>query len=98
MPGLSSIAWSQGRVGGNSCNASSKKTLEYVRYCDRMLGFSDVCLGLATILQMYILLVCIALALLTYRGRNRARAASELRSMMGSWLWSIQPIFQSICG
>ena len=28
-PGLSSIAWSQTRVGGNSCDASSLNTLEY---------------------------------------------------------------------
>jgi len=28
-PGLSSIAWSQMRVGGNLCDASSLKTLEY---------------------------------------------------------------------
>ena len=28
-PGLSSIAWSQMRDGGNSCDASSLNTLEY---------------------------------------------------------------------
>ena len=29
-PGLSSIAWSHGRDGGNSCDASSENTLEYI--------------------------------------------------------------------
>jgi hypothetical protein len=32
VPGLSSIAWSHGHDGGNSCDASSENTLENVQY------------------------------------------------------------------
>jgi hypothetical protein len=95
-PGLSLITWSQGWDGGNSCDTSSENTLEYVWYCDGMFGFSDVCFGSVTILQMYILLVHSVLALLICHGRNRARAASGVRSMTGNWPWLIHPLFQSI--
>ena len=77
-PGLSSIAWSHRHDSGNSCEASSENTLEYAWYCEGMLGFSDVCLGSATILQMYILLACDVLGLLICHGRNCAHAASGL--------------------
>jgi hypothetical protein len=98
VPGLSSITWSHGWDGGNLCDASSENTLEYAQYCDRMFGFSDVCFGSVTILQMYILSVRSVLALLICRGRKHAHVASGLQSMTGSWLWSIQPLFQLIRG
>src|SRR5580693_4693062 len=88
--GLSSIAWSHGRDGGNSCEASSEKTLENVQYWLGMFGFSDVCVGSATNLQMYMVSARAVLILLTCRGMKRARAVSGVLSMMGSWLWSIQ--------
>jgi hypothetical protein len=97
-PGLSSIAWSHGRDGGNSCEASSEKTLENEQYWLGMFGFSDVCVGSVTSLQMYMVSARAALILLICRGINRARAASGVLSMTGSWLWSIQPLFQSIHG
>jgi hypothetical protein len=63
-----------------------------------MFGFSDVCLGSDTNLQMYVVSGEMVLALLTRRGKNRAHAASGVLSMTGSWLWSIHPLFQSIHG
>ena len=36
--------------------------------------------------------------LLIVRGMNHALAASEVLNMMGSWVWSIHPLFQSILG
>jgi hypothetical protein len=89
---------SNGLEGGNLCDASSENTLEYMQYCRGMLGFSNVCFGLVTILQISILSVCKALGLLICRGKNLACVTSGLRSMTGSWLWSIQPLFQLIRG
>jgi hypothetical protein len=83
-PGFSSIAWSHGRDGGNSCDASSEKTLENEQYWLGMFGFSDVCVGSATSLQTYMVSARVGLILLTCRGRNHACAASGVRSMMGS--------------
>jgi hypothetical protein len=42
MLGLSSIVWSQMREGGNLCDASSEKTLEYCWYGSGMFGSSGV--------------------------------------------------------
>jgi hypothetical protein len=53
---------------------------------------------LVTILQMYNLSALIALGLLTCRGRNRAQVAFEVWSIIGSWPWSIHPLFQLILG
>jgi hypothetical protein len=83
-PGLSSIAWSHGRDGGNSCEASSEKTLENEQYWLGMFGFSDVCIGSVTSLQMYMVSGRAVLILLTCQGRNRAHAASGVLSMTGS--------------
>src|SRR6266850_3263939 len=54
-PGLSSMAWSQMCVGGNSCDASLLNTLEYWRYCSGILSSSagvDGLTGFITILPM----------------------------------------------
>ena len=54
-PGLSSIAWSQRRDGGNSCDASLLNTLEYDQYCSSILSSSegmDGSMGSITILPM----------------------------------------------
>ena len=64
-PGLSSIAWSHGRDGGNSCEASSEKTLENEQYWLGMFGFLDVCVGSATSLQMYMVSARVVLIVLT---------------------------------
>jgi len=51
-PGLSSITWSQGRDGGNLCEASSKNTLKYIQYCVGIFGLSGVFFRSAMILQI----------------------------------------------
>ena len=42
-PGFNSIAWSQGRSGGNFFDSSSLNTLAYFRYCGGMM-LSGVCI------------------------------------------------------
>ena len=54
-PGLSSIAWSHGWDGGNSCEASSENTLEYIWYGSGILELIGVSVGSATSLQMYMM-------------------------------------------
>jgi hypothetical protein len=63
-----------------------------------MFRFSDMCVGSVTSLQMYMVLARVDLALLTCHGKKCARATSGVLSMIGSWLWSIHPLFQSIRG
>jgi hypothetical protein len=45
-----------------------------------------------------ILIVRNGLGVFVVRRTNRAFAASGVRNMMGSWEWSIHPLFQSILG
>src|SRR5580693_7266172 len=97
-PGLSSIAWSHGRDGGNSCEASSEKTLENEQYWLGIFGYSDVCVGSVISLQMYMISARAGLILLICWGTNRARAVSGVLSIIGSWLWSIHPLLQSTRG
>jgi len=52
-PGLSSMAWSHSRVGGNLCDASSLNTLLYCWYCAGiLLRSSGVLVGSITIRPM----------------------------------------------
>jgi hypothetical protein len=53
VPGFNSIAWSHGRDGGNSCEASSENTLEYIWYGPGMFELIGVSVRSVTILQMY---------------------------------------------
>jgi hypothetical protein len=98
VPGFNSIAWSYGWNGGNSCEASSENTLEYIWYGLGMLELIGVSFGSATSLQMYMVSLWITWVLLVQCGRNCARDVSELLSITGSCLWSIQPRLQSILG
>ena len=50
--GLSLIVWSQMREGGNSCDVSSEKTLEYCWYAFGMFGSSGVSFASMMILPM----------------------------------------------
>jgi hypothetical protein len=75
-PGLSSMAWSHGWDRGNSCDASSENTLEYIWYGSGILKSIGVSFGLATSLQMYIVLLLVVWILLIRHGRNRARDVS----------------------
>jgi hypothetical protein len=83
-PGFSSIAWSHGRDGGNSCEASSENTLEYIWYGSGILELIGVSVGSVTSLQMYMVSLWVVWVLLIRRGRNRAHDASELLSITGS--------------
>ena len=96
--GLSSITWSQMCDGGNSCKASSENTLEYYWYCSGIFGSIRASLGLTASLPMYSVPLSSVLGLLTHQGRNHALDASGARSIMGSWVWSIHPLLQSIQG
>src|SRR5580693_2521741 len=83
-PGFSSMAWSHGRDGGNSCEASSENTLEYIWYGSGMFELIGVSVGSVTILQMYMVSFQEVWILLIRHGRNRAWDASELLSITGS--------------
>jgi hypothetical protein len=85
-PGFSSIAWSHGRDRGNSCDASSENTLEYIWYGSGMFELIGVSVGSATSPQMYMVSFWVVWILLIWRGRNRARDASGLLSITGSCL------------
>jgi hypothetical protein len=93
-PGLRSIAWSQGREGGNSCDASSEKTLSNCLYCGGIgsVGF------VARMSSRPICIVRIGLGVLVVLSVKRAHPASGVRNIMGNCEWSIQPLFQSIFG
>jgi hypothetical protein len=92
-PGLRSIAWSHGLDGGNSWDASSEKTLSNALYCSGILGLGSA----AWMCNQLIRNVEDSLGTLVVRGRKRAFAASGVRSMIGSWEWSIHPLLQLIC-
>src|SRR5579863_1159351 len=96
-PGFNSMAWSQSRAGGNSWEAVSLKTLAYFRYGAGIFDESSVS-SLKTTRPINRVSVGMVLGRLTVRGRNWAFAASSLRSMSGSWEWSIHPRFQSMRG
>jgi hypothetical protein len=85
-PGFNSIAWSHGWDGGNSCEASSENTLEYIWYGSGIFELIGVSVGSVTILQMYMVLLWVMWILLIRRGRNRARDVSGLLSITGSCL------------
>jgi hypothetical protein len=97
-PGFNSMAWSHSRDGGNSCEASSENTLEYIWYGSGMFELIGVSFGLVTSLQMYMMSFCFVWILLIQRGMNRARDVSGLLSITGSCPWSIHPHLQSILG
>ena len=88
-PGFNSMAWFQGCGGGNFLDSSLLNTLACQWYCGgTMLG--GVLLVIDPMSVWVLGLIC--------WGRNRALAASEDRSTMGSWSWVIHPQAQSILG
>ena len=84
VPGFSSIAWSHGQDGGNSCDASSENTLEYIWYGSGIFELIGVSVGSATSLQIYMVSFWVVCVLLICCGRNHAHDASELLSITGS--------------
>jgi hypothetical protein len=96
--GLSSMAWSQICNGGNSCDMSSEKTLEYCWYCSGMFASGRLPLGLMITLPIYSLSLGVILGLLTCHGRKHVLSISWVLKIIGSCIWSIHPRFQSIRG
>ena len=74
-PGFNSIAWSQGRGGGNFFDSSSLNTLAYFRYCGGMMLLGVWIVVLPTMVWD-LGLIC--------RGKNRAFAASADRRTIGN--------------
>ena len=99
-PGRSSMVWSQTVCCGRRCDSSSLKTLPWHWYSAGTLGFGieDV-VGLwkvthpmkycCDITYLGTFLVC---------GVKTAFLVFDAWRMVGSWVWSIQPLFQSILG
>ena len=99
-PGRSSIAWSQMVCCGRHCDSSSLKTLLWRWYSTGTLGFrveGVVELWKVTRPMKY---WCATTSLGTFlvRGVKTAFLAFGARRMMGSWVWSIQPLFQLMLG
>jgi hypothetical protein len=88
-PGLRSIAWSQGRGGGNFFDSSSLNTCLCLRYCGGIM-LVGVWIVVDPMMVWEWGLIC--------RGRNHALAASAALSTIGSWSWVIHPLLQSIFG
>src|SRR6266478_4433613 len=97
-PGNSSMAWSQMVCFGSRWDFSSLKTLLCLAYSGGILG-SFVSWAVPIVaLQSSTRLTEIGHGLFTVRGTNRALAASFVLNTIGSCVWSIQPLFQSILG
>ena len=99
-PGRSSIAWSQTVCCGRRCDSSSLKTLPWCWYSTGILG-----LGVEGVVRLWkvthpMKYWCDTPSLGTFLvcGTNIAFLAFGARRMMGSWVWSIQPLFQSLFG
>src|SRR6266436_9435578 len=83
---------------GSRWDCSSLKTLLCLAYSCRILVLSVSWVVPIIALQSRICLVWMGHGLLTVRGIKRAFAASEVLKTIGSCVWSIQPLFQSIFG
>src|SRR6266403_5749860 len=97
-PGSSSIAWSQMVCFGSRWDCSSLNTLLCLAYSDGIFVGSTSCAVPIVALHSRILSACVVRGLLAVRGRNRAFAESEVLNTIGSWVWSIHPLLQSIFG
>src|SRR6266481_5449073 len=97
-PGRSSMAWSHMVCLGSLCNFSSLKTLLCLVYsCGILVGFVSWAVPMVA-LQSRSWSILMGRGLLMVHGMNRALAASGAFSTMGSCVWSIHPLFQSILG
>ena len=85
-PGFNSMAWSQGRYGGNFLDSSLLNTLACFWYCGGMM-LGGVWISIDPMMVCVLGLIC--------WGRNRALAASVNRKTIGSWSCVIHPWAQS---
>ena len=97
-PGSSSMAWSQMVCFGSRWDCSSLKTLLCLAYSGGILVLSISKAVPMVALQSSMRSTGVGLGLFTVRGMNRALAASAVLNTMGSCVWSIQPLLQSILG
>ena len=96
-PGSSSIAWSHIVCFGSCCDCSSLNTLSCLAYS---FGREVLVVAMAkgVVLHRRICSWLMGRGWLTDRGRKCALAASGALKTIGSWVWLIQPLFQSIFG
>ncbi len=97
-PGRSSMAWSQIVCFGSRWDCSSLNTLLCWAYSGGIFVLSTSCAAPIVALHSRIRSTWAIRGLLMVRGRNRAFAASSVLNTMGSCVWSIQPLLQSILG
>ncbi len=97
-PGNNSMAWSQMVCFGSRWDFSSLKTLLCLAYSGGIFG-SFVSWAVPMVaLQSNIHSIEADRGLFTVRGTNRALAVSFVLNTIGSCVWSIQPLLQSILG
>src|SRR6266436_469909 len=97
-PGSSSMAWSHMVCLGSCCDFSSLKTLLCLAYsCGIFVLLVSWAVPMVA-LQSRICSVFMGHGLLTVRSMKWALVASGALSIMGSCVWSIHPLLQSILG
>src|SRR6266403_2433565 len=83
---------------GSRWDFSSLKTLLCLAYSDGIFVLSTSWAVPIVALQSNIRSIGMGRGLFTVRGMNRALAASAVLNTIGSCVWSIHPLFQSILG
>ncbi len=97
-PGSNSMAWSHIVCLGSHCDFSSLKTLLCLAYSCGIFVLSISWAVPIVALQSRICSIFMGCGLLMVRSINRALAASGALSTIGSCVWSIHPLLQSILG
>ncbi len=97
-PGSNSMAWSQMVCFGSHWDFSSLKTLLCLAYSGGIFGLSVSWMVPIVALQSNIHSCGVGRGLFIVRGTNRALAALFVLNTIGSCMWSIQPLLQSIFG
>ncbi len=97
-PGSSSMAWSHIVCLGSHCDCSLLKTLLCFVYSCGIFVLSISWVVPIVALQSRSWLIFVGHGLLMVCGMNRAFAASGVLNMMGSCVWLIHPLLQSILG
>ncbi len=97
-PGSSLIAWSHMVCLGSLCDCSSLKTLLcFAYFCGIFVGSISWAIPMVA-LQSRSWSTLVGQGLLIVHGINCALVALGALNMMGSCVWSIHPLFQSILG
>jgi hypothetical protein len=98
--GRSSIAWFHMVCFGSHWDFSSLNTFSCRRYSSNILFFScdQSCLGWIVTLPMKYFVSSLAQGTFFVCGTNIAFCVFKAHRMIGSWVWSIHPLFQSMLG